>query len=147
VILPDLVRLSFSIDPVLAERFEDMVRREDYANRSEFFRDMIRERMVAEEWQGDDAAEAVGTITLVYDHHARGVNEKLTELQHDHHDAILASTHVHLDHDLCAEVIICHGSPSVIRAICDRLRQQRGVLHGALSMSTAGHRLLTGVAG
>jgi CopG family nickel-responsive transcriptional regulator len=146
VILPDLVRLSFSIDPVLAERFEDMVRREDYANRSEFFRDMIRERLVSEQWEDEDAAEAVGTITLVYDHHARGVNEKLTEFQHGHQDAILATTHVHLDHDLCAEVIICRGNPTVIRSICDGLRQQRGVLHGALSMSSAGQRLLTGVA-
>ena len=144
--MPDLVRLSFSIDSNLAERFEDMARRGDYANRSEFFRDMVRERLVAEEWQGENGAEAVGTITLVYDHHARGVNAKLTELQHGHHDAILASTHVHLDHDLCAEVIICRGSPDVIRSICDGLRQQRGVLHGALSMSSAGQRLLTGVA-
>ena len=145
--MPDLVRLSFSIDSALADRFEEMVRRGGYANRSEFFRDMIRERLVAEEWQGEGAADAVGTITLVYDHHARGVNAKLTELQHDHHDAILATTHVHLDHDLCAEVIICHGNPTVIRSICDGLRQQRGVLHGALSMSSAGQRLLTGVAG
>jgi len=144
--LPDLVRLSFSIDSALAKCFEDMVRRGDYANRSEFFRDMVRERLVVEEWQGEDGAEAVGTITLVYDHHARGVNEKLTELQHGHHDAILATTHVHLDHDLCAEVIICRGNPTEIQSICDGLRQQRGVLHGALSMSSAGQRLLTGVA-
>jgi CopG family nickel-responsive transcriptional regulator len=142
--LPDLVRLSFSIDSTLADRFEDMVRQGEYANRSEFFRDMIRERLVAEEWQGEEVEEAVGTITLVYDHHSRGVSEKLTELQHDQHDAILATTHVHLDHHLCAEVIICRGRPAMIRSICDRLRQQRGVLHGALSMSSAGQRLLVG---
>jgi CopG family nickel-responsive transcriptional regulator len=138
--VPELVRLSFSIDSALAEKFEEMVRQGEYVNRSEFFRDMIRDRLVAEEWQGEESGEAVGTITLVYDHHARGVNEKLTELQHDHHDAILATTHVHLDHQLCAEVIICRGRPDVIRSICDRLRQQRGVLHGALSMSSAGRR-------
>jgi CopG family nickel-responsive transcriptional regulator len=139
--MADLVRLSFSVDSPLAERFEEMVRRSGYRNRSEFFRDMIRERIVADEWEsGED--EAVGTITLVYDHHARGVNERLTDLQHDHHDVVLATTHVHLDHQLCAEVIICRGNPSVMRSICDRLRQQRGVLHGALSMSSTGHRLL-----
>jgi CopG family nickel-responsive transcriptional regulator len=140
----DLVRVSFSIDSTLAERFEHMVRRGEYANRSEFFRDMIRERLVSEEWKGEEVEEAVGTITLVYDHHSRGVNEKLTELQHDQHDAILATTHVHLDNHLCAEVIICRGRPAAIRSICDRLRQQRGVLHGALSMSSAGHRLVAG---
>lgn len=140
--MPELVRLSFSIDAALAERFEEMVRRSEYDNRSEFFRDMIRERMVAEEWQGGQVSEAVGTITLVYDHHARGVNEKLTDLQHDHHDVILATTHVHLDHHVCAEVIICQGRPEVIRSICDRLRQQKGVLHGALTMSSTGRRLV-----
>lgn len=138
--MADLVRLSFSIDHGLAERFEQMVRSSTYDNRSEFFRDMIRERLVAQEWETDER-EAVGTVTLVYDHHARGVNEKLTDLQHDHHDVILATTHVHLDHHLCAEVIICRGNPSVLRSICDRLRQQRGVLHGALTMSSAGHGL------
>jgi CopG family nickel-responsive transcriptional regulator len=141
--MADLVRLSFSIDAALAERFEKMVRQSEYRNRSEFFRDMIRERIVADEWEvGED--EAVGTITLVYDHHARGVNEKLTDLQHDHHDVVLATTHVHLDHHLCAEVIICRGRPGVMRSICDRLRQQRGVLHGALTMSSTGHRLVAG---
>lgn len=141
--MADLVRLSFSIDAALAEVFEEMVRQSEYGNRSEFFRDMVRERFVAEEWEiGED--EAVATITLVYDHHARGVHDKLTDLQHDHHDVILATTHVHLDHHLCAEVIICRGQPTVIRSICDRLRQQKGVLHGALSMSSAALRLGTG---
>jgi CopG family nickel-responsive transcriptional regulator len=141
--MPELVRLSFSIDAALADVFDDMVRQSEYGNRSEFFRDMIRERRVAEEWEiGED--EVVATITLVYDHHARGVHDKLTDLQHDHHDVILATTHVHLDHHLCAEVIICRGRPRVIRSICDRLRQQRGVLHGALSMSSAALRLETG---
>jgi CopG family nickel-responsive transcriptional regulator len=141
VVVPDLVRLSFSIDQALADRFEAMVRSSAYDNRSEFFRDMIRERLVAEEWQSGEG-EAVGTVTLVYDHHARGVNERLIELQHSQHDAILATTHVHLDDHLCAEVIICRGRPGVLRSICDRLRQQRGVLHGALSMSSTGHRLV-----
>ena len=140
--MPDLVRVSFSIDRPLAEQFEDMAAKGEYANRSEFFRDMIRERLVAEEWDGGEGRESVGTITLVYDHHARGVNARLTDLQHDHHDEILATTHVHLDHHLCAEVIICRGRPAVIRSICDRLRQQKGVLHGALSMSSTGQRLV-----
>jgi CopG family transcriptional regulator, nickel-responsive regulator len=140
--MPDLVRLSFSIDHGLAESFEDLVRTSACNNRSEFFRDMIRDLMVAREWRdAGDGAEAVGTITLVYDHHARGLDEKLTDLQHDHHDMVLATTHVHLDHHLCAEVIICRGRPLEIRSMCDRLRQQKGVLHGALTMSSTGRRL------
>jgi CopG family nickel-responsive transcriptional regulator len=144
--MTDLVRLSFSIDQALAESFEELVRASAYDNRSEFFRDMIRDLMVATQWRDDgedgEDGEAVGTITLVYDHHARGLDERLTALQHDHHSTVLATTHVHLDHHLCAEVIICRGRPSVIRSMCDRLRQQKGVLHGALTMSSTGERLV-----
>jgi len=138
--MANLTRLSFSIERSLETKLEDLVRRAGYGNRSEYIRDLIRDRLVEQEWSGGD--EAVGTITLVYDHHARGVAEKLTELQHHHHDVVLAATHVHLDEKLCAEVVICRGRPAAIRAIADRLRQQRGVLHGTLSMSSTGARLV-----
>lgn len=139
-VVVNLTRLSFSIERSLEEKLESLVRRSGYGNRSEFIRDLIRNRLVEEEWSGND--EAVGTITLVYDHDARGVAEKLTDLQHDHHRTVLAATHVHLDHKLCAEVIICRGKPEAIRTIADRLRQQKGVLHGALSMSSTGVHLV-----
>jgi CopG family nickel-responsive transcriptional regulator len=134
--MADLTRLSISIDRTLEEKLEELVRRSGYGNRSEFIRDLIRDRLVEKEWQGN--GEAVGTITLVYNHGARGVAEKLTDLQHDHHDVVLAATHVHLDQRLCAEVIICRGQPLDIRSIASRLRQQKGVLHGALTMSSTG---------
>ena len=138
--MANLSRLSFSIERSLEEKLESLVRRSGYVNRSEFIRDLIRSRLVEEEWSG--GAEAVGTITLVYDHDARGVAEKLTDVQHEHHHVVLAATHVHLDHKLCAEVIICRGRAEQIRAIADRLRQQKGVLHGALSMSSTGTALI-----
>jgi CopG family nickel-responsive transcriptional regulator len=138
--MTELTRLSFSIERSLEEKLEELVVRAGYGNRSEFIRDLIRDRLVEREWT--ENGEAVGTITLVYDHHARGVGEKLTGLQHDHHDVVLAATHVHLDHQLCAEVIICRGSSSDIQKIASRLRQQKGVLHGALSMSSTGAKLV-----
>lgn len=137
--MADLTRLSISIDRALEEKLERLVQRSGYGNRSEFIRDLIRDRLVEKEWEGN--GEAVGTITLVYDHHARGVAEKLTELQHDHHNVVLAATHVHLDHNLCAEVIICRGQALDIRNIASRLRQTKGVLHGALTMSSTGASL------
>jgi len=138
--MTDLTRLSFSIERSLEEKLEELVVRSGYGNRSEFIRDLIRDRLVEREWA--ENGEAVGTITLVYDHKARGVAEKLTDLQHDHHDVVLASTHVHLDHKLCAEVVICRGRSSDIQTIASRLRQQKGVLHGALSMSSTGIKLV-----
>lgn len=138
--MPELTRLSFSIECSLEEKLEELVAQSGYGNRSEFIRDLIRDRLVDREWQQN--GDTVGTITLIYDHHAGTVAEKLTDLQHDHHDLVLAATHVHLDHQLCAEVIICRGKSSEIQAIADNLRRQKGVLHGALSMSSTGADLV-----
>ena len=134
--MADLVRLSISIERDLYEHMESMVRARGYTNRSEYFRDLIREQMVAEEWKRD--RDTVGTVTLIYDHHARNLMGRLTELQHDHHGLILASTHVHLDHHMCAEVIIMKGRAHRLEAMAANLGKQRGVLHAALSMSTQG---------
>jgi CopG family transcriptional regulator, nickel-responsive regulator len=137
--MSDLVRLSISIEKPLHDRLEDLVRRLRYENRSEFIRDLVRSRLVEEEWEGN--LEAVATITLVYNHHARRLSDKLTDLQHDHFRSILAVTHVHLDEDRCAEAILVRGKANAIRELAGRLQQQKGVLHAAVSMSTTGKQL------
>ncbi len=137
--MSELVRLSFSLDATLEAKLEELRTRRRYSNRSELLRDLIRDQLVEEVWEED--REAVGTVTLVFDHHAHGLHEKLTDLQHEHHDVILATTHVHLDHHLCAEVILCRGRSGLIRSIADQLRQQKGVLHGSLSVSSTGAEL------
>ena len=138
--MSNLVRMSFSIEKPLLDHLEAMAARRKYTNRSEFVRDMIRERLVEQEWEANE--EAVGTITLVYDHHVRLLSGKLTDVQHDHHDAILATTHVHLSHDTCVEMILVKGPAEHIREITGLLGQQKGVLHAALSMSSTGKRLV-----
>jgi CopG family nickel-responsive transcriptional regulator len=135
----DLERLSFSLERPLLERLESLRGEAGYANRSEFLRDLIRSRLVERSWEIDK--EAVGAITLVYDHHVRGLHARLTDLQHDHHGSILATTHVHLDHRHCVEVILMRGRAGAIRAVADALRRQKGVLHGGLSMSSTGGEL------
>jgi len=137
--MSDLVRMSFSIEAPLLKRLEKMVKTHRYTNRSEFVRDMIRERLVTQEWHHNE--QAVGTVTLVYDHHTRLLNEKLTSLQHRHHHVILATTHVHLDEHVCVEMILAKGKAGEIQEIADLLRQQKGVLHATLSMTSTGKRL------
>ncbi len=137
--MPDLVRQSFSIEPDLYREFRRLVCGRGYANQSEFLRDLIRGALVAEEWTS--GTEVLGTITIVYDHTRRELSQKLTRHQHEHHHAVLAATHVHLDHDLCAEAILMRGPAAELRALADRLRQQKGVLHAALALSTTGRRV------
>jgi CopG family nickel-responsive transcriptional regulator len=137
--MSNLARLSFSLESALLKKLERLRRESGYSNRSEYLRDLIRSRLVEREWELNQ--EAVGTITIIYDHHVRQINERLTDLQHDHHAMILATTHVHLDHDRCLEVILVRGIAGRIRRIADDLRGLRGVLHGDLSMSSTGRNL------
>jgi CopG family nickel-responsive transcriptional regulator len=143
--MSDLVRASFSLDKHLRDQFERFADERGYQNRSEFLRDLLREHLVQEEWEKDQ--EALGTITLVYDHHQRQLSAKLIDVQHDHHDIVLATTHVHLSHDLCAEAIMLRGKASQIRTMADLLRKQKGVLHATLSMSSTGKALRLSLAG
>ncbi len=127
-----MVRLSFTLDEGLHRRLEDLRRERGYRNRSEFLRDLLRDRLVEEAWRGS-REPVVGTLTLVYDHHTPGVSERLVRIQHDHHAEILATTHVHLSHETCVEVIIVRGPAGDVVALADALGRERGVLHSALA--------------
>jgi CopG family nickel-responsive transcriptional regulator len=125
----------------LFEKLEAQVAESDYRNRSEFIRDMVRDQMVQDEWQSDQPL--LGTISLLYDHHQRGLSEKLTHQQHHFAGKVLATTHVHLDEHLCAEMIMVRGLGRDIKQLADRLRREKGVLHAKLAAGTTGRGLHT----
>lgn len=137
--MSELVRLSLSLEAPLCDELERLVKETGCSNRSEFIRNLIREHLVNEEW--GKSGDVVGTITLLYNHHQRELSEKLTALQHDLTDSILASTHIHLSHEICAEMIMVRGVPAKIKALADGMRLLRGVLHVSLSMSSTGESL------
>ncbi len=99
----------------------------------------MRKALVREEWHGGE--EIVGTITIVYDHHKRELTERLTSIQHDHHDAVLAATHIHLDHDNCLEMIAVRGKADEVQEIADAIMNTRGVKHGKLTTTTTGRKM------
>ena len=123
-----------ALEESLLERFDGLVQRKGYANRSEALRDLIRANLVEQHWA--DNREVVGSVTLVYDHHVREVAEQLTRQQHDSEADVLSALHVHLDHFHCLEVIVVKGASQQVRALADGLIGTRGVLHGALTMSS-----------
>jgi len=137
--MSDLMRVSFTIERSLYDELEKLLTTTRYENRSEFIRDLVRERIVRDSWRRNE--EAVGTITMVYDHHQRDLSGAITQVQHEHHDAILATTHVHLTHDLCVEMIMVRGLAATIDSLADELRSRKGVLHVSVSMSSTGKRL------
>ena len=134
------IRFSVSLDPQLLEDFDRVLVEKKYETRSEAVRDLIRDKLVVDEWE--EKGEAVGTVTIVYDHHQHDLTRKLTSLQHDFHTLILSAMHVHLDHDNCLEVLVVRGPGRKIREISDRLIGTRGVKHGKLTMTTAGAELV-----
>lgn len=136
----DLSRIGIALDSDLLHRFDDSIARRGYTNRSEAFRDLIRDRLVSEQ-TAKPGATVVGTVTLVYDHHAHGVTEKLADIQHEHHELIVSTSHAHLDQDSCLEVLIVHGKTSQVEKLADHLIGLKGVQHGRLVM-TAPQRAL-----
>jgi CopG family transcriptional regulator, nickel-responsive regulator len=135
----NLARFSVSLEKDLLTRFLRLAKKHGWHNRSEALRHLMRDALVQEEWSGDD--EIVGTITLVYDHHKRELVDRLTSVQHDHHEAVLAATHIHLDHDNCLEMIAVKGRASRVQKIADALTSSRGIKHGKLSITTTGRKL------
>ena len=135
--MSSLSRIGVAIDSELLEQFDALLQQRGYTNRSEAFRDLIRDELVEKSWESPDS-QVVGTVTLVYDHHVRLLNEKLTGIQHDHHHSILSTLHVHLDHDNCLEVLVVRGKSSAVRAIADTLIGTKGVKHGRLTITTSG---------
>src|ERR1700682_5795108 len=91
-----LSRIGVAIDSELLEKFDQLINKRGYTNRSEAFRDLIRDELVEKSWESPESS-VVGTVTLVYDHHVRLLNEKLTDMQHDNLRWILSTLHVHLD--------------------------------------------------
>ena len=134
-----LFRFGVSLEKSLLDKFDKLIRSRNYTNRSEAFRDLIRQELIKKEWQ--EGKEIAGAITLIYDHHKRELADKLTDIQHDFHDLIISTQHIHLDHDNCLEIIAVRGKSSEARKLSDILKSIKGVKHTALSMSTTGREV------
>ncbi len=138
--MPELTRFGISIDEQLLQRFDDLIEGKGYVNRSEAIRDLIRNTLVEDEW-GDADQQTVATVTLVYDHHTRDLSDKLTEHQHLHHEEIISTLHIHLDHHHCLEVVVIKGKASRVKRLADELIGTKGVKHGKLVATTTGQNL------
>lgn len=131
-----LIRFGVSIEKDLLEKFDRFIKAKEYTNRSEAFRDLIRQELIQKQWQ--TGQEIAGAITLIYDHHKRELVNKLMDIQHHFGDIIISSQHVHLDHSNCLEIVAVKGSPKDAQRLSDSLKSVKGVKHGTLSMSTTG---------
>jgi len=126
-----IIRFGVSIEPDLISKFDKMIKKEGYTNRSEAIRDMIRKNLIAEKNKDLDA-KVIGTLTIIYDHHTGTLTNKLLDLQHDHHNEILSTTHIHIDHHNCLEVLVLKGKTGRIQKLADHIKALKGIKHGEL---------------
>jgi CopG family transcriptional regulator, nickel-responsive regulator len=130
-----LSRFGVSIETSLLNQFDKSIEKAGYVGRSEAFRDLIRTRLVEEEIQNSDS-NILGVLTLVYDHHRRQVEKQLTSIQHDYHHNIISTTHVHIDHDNCLEVILLKGKTKIVKKIGSLITSQKGVKYTKLILTS-----------
>ena len=138
--MPKVTRFGVSLDDDLLQKFDALLDTIGYSSRSEAIRDLIRNRLVEKEWE-EESKIVIGILGLTFDHEARELTEKLTKIQHHNIEAIVSSTHIHLDHHNCLEVIILKGESGLIKRISDELISTRSVKHGKLLMMTTGSQI------
>jgi CopG family nickel-responsive transcriptional regulator len=138
--MAELARIGVAIGEDLLEQFDRLIERRGYTNRSEAFRDLIRNELVNDISASADA-EVCGAITLIYDHHVRMLLDKLNDVQHQYYRAIMSTVHVHLDHDNCLEVVLVRGKSAMIEKLANSLIATRGVKHGRYTLTASGRDL------
>jgi CopG family transcriptional regulator, nickel-responsive regulator len=131
-----LIRTGISLEQDLLERFDQVVKEKGYGSRSEAIRDLVRDHFVEEDVASNKVV--VATITLIYDHHQPKLSEQLVSAQHDYKGQVLATTHVHLDHHNCLEVIILKGHGVDVKKFADKLLSLKGVKHGKTVITNPG---------
>jgi len=137
----ELMRVGISLPESLLNKFDEIILQRGYSSRSEGVRDAIRSYIVNFEWMSDVHGERVGVITIVYSHSQRGLEDNLTEIQHDFGGLIQSSLHVHLDHDNCLEVVVLRGEGQDVRKAAERMMSLKGVKHVKLTTTSLGKEL------
>jgi CopG family nickel-responsive transcriptional regulator len=134
--MSELFRFGISLDKRLLDKFDRLIREKRYTNRSEAFRDLIRQELVKKEWE--EGKEVAGAIAIVYNHHQRDLLNKIMDIQHDFQKLIISTQHIHLDNENCLEILAVKGSSKEVEKLADILKSVKGVRHGTLSMSSTG---------
>ena len=126
-----ITRFGVSIEIELLNKFDEIIKKEGYTNRSEKIRDLIRKNLINQCIKDPDS-EAIGTLTMLYDHHTSNLTNKLINLQHKYHNEILTNTHIHIDHHNCLEVLVLEGKTGKIKTLSEKIIALKGIKNGEL---------------
>ncbi len=126
-----ITRFGVSIEPELLKKFDKTIKKKGYTNRSEAIRDIIRKNLIIEKSKNTQG-ESLGTLTIIYDHHTGNLTNRLLNLQHNHANEILSTTHIHIDHKNCLEILALKGKTTNIQKLADNIKSLKGIKHGEL---------------
>jgi len=140
--LSDIIRFGVSIDEALLENYDRFIADRGYATRSEALRDLIRDALIQQKIDARTDTRALGSLTVIYDHHARNLLQEMAEIQHDFHQLILSVMHLHVSHDDCMEVIALSGIVSDIVTLSNRLLSLKGIKNGKLFLTLPSSNIL-----
>ena len=129
-------RITMSIDEKLAREFDRVIQERGYTSRSEAMRDLVRREVETRRGERDEKSQCVASLSYVFNHHERDLGERLLQEQHRHHQLVVSTMHVHLDHEHCLETVVLKGLFPAVRAFADRIQAERGVRHAALNVIT-----------
>lgn len=130
-------RFTISLDAELAREFDRLIQARGYRNRSEAVRDMLRGQLEQLRQSSEQSKHCIANLSYIYNHHERDLAERLTGLQHDHHNLTIATMHAHLDHEHCIESVILRGPTADVSRFADAIKAERGVRHGQLNLISA----------
>lgn len=125
-------RLTISVDDDIAQAFDELIEKRRYKNRSEAFRDLLRRELAQDAFEGKNG-ECVAVVSYTYDHHARRLSSKMIEQQHDHHNLVISSMHVHVSRNKCVECVVMRGSFDRIRGMAQDTIAETGIEEGAVN--------------
>jgi CopG family transcriptional regulator, nickel-responsive regulator len=127
-------RFTISMDENLAHAFDELIKQRGYATRSEAVRDILRSHLQQNTEERDTRGSCVASLSYVYNHHERELAERLTSIQHAHHELTVSTMHAHLDHEECIETVLLKGPVKRVREFAEEIIAERGVRHGSLNL-------------
>ena len=134
--MENITRFGVSIEPMLLKKFDKIIKKKGYTNRSEAIRDIIREKLIEEKYN-NFKVKSIATLTILYDHHVGSLTDKLLDIQHKSTEEILVTSHIHIDHKNCLEVIVLKGLTLNIIELANKIKALKGIKHGELVITNS----------
>lgn len=127
-------RITISVSDGLGAALDEIRRARGYQTRSEAVRDLVRDGIERWREESGETENCVANLSYVFDRRVRALAQRLSEMQHAHHDLVISSTTVRLDHFHSLDSVMLRGTTEAVRGFTDQVRAERGVRSGSVNL-------------